>query len=141
MTDERHDLPEPDEATSERILAEMEARVKAIGVPMPDNLDELDAKLSQIEDRAKVARARHQDPDGSSQSRIHNSTREDYRGLAVGISVAYTIIGLPLGFFAIGALIDYFTDSNLFKAAFVLIGSIVGLGFGIFILNRHQNRS
>jgi F0F1-type ATP synthase assembly protein I len=59
-----------------------------------------------------------------------------YRGLGVGLTIAYTIIGLPLVGLAIGWALDTAaTGGNLFRA----LGCVAGMTLGVFMAIRMMN--
>lgn len=124
-------------------LEELISIAQDLRVEQPEEgLDpDLDAKLRAIEEKAKEARSRKSTGLTSEErQREIKSDREAARGLGVGLSVAYTIIGVPMVGLAIGWFLDKQTDSNVFKAAFVVGGATLGIIMTVVILNREQNK-
>ncbi len=85
--------------------------------------DDLHAKASQVKDTrdaqaAQVKKTEKQTDDGS-------------RGLSVGLTVAYTILGLPL----LGAGIGWFIGAVAMQIG-ILVGAVVGLAMAVTIVNK-----
>ena len=112
MTDEPSDKEEgPDEI--EARLAEIQKGVEDLkaGRRMPsldDGHQQLESRLKQIETSAQQARERHVKAMGASE-REQQIRGESGYGLGVGLLVAYTIVGVPLG----GALVGWLIDRGL----------------------------
>lgn len=97
-----------------------------------DRFDALDERL----DRARAAEKAKE----GEKRKLHESDGEAARGLGVGLSAAYAIIGCPL----LGAGIGYLADQAIGGTAGVTIGTVVGavagMGLAIFMLNRFADR-
>lgn len=103
--------------------------------------DEFDAKLRSIEERARTARTRKSTGLKSPErDRQLESDRSAARGLGVGLSIAYTMLGLPVFGWGVGWLLDRNTDSNVFVPLFTLGGAVVGIAMAVYMVNREQNR-
>ncbi|MBX3117553.1 MAG: hypothetical protein KF784_00690 [Fimbriimonadaceae bacterium] len=107
----------------------------------PDFDSEFHEKLASIEERARIARTRRgtglKSPDAERQIR---SDRESAKGLGTGLGLAYLILGTPMAGLGIGWLIDVQTDSNAFKAFFMLGGAVLGVILAVMLMNREQNK-
>lgn len=64
----------------------------------------------------------------------------EYLGMGVGISVAYSLVGLTVIGWLIGKLIDMRTGGTAGQAFGTLIGAIAGLTGGIIQIIRAQNK-
>lgn len=64
----------------------------------------------------------------------------EYLGMGVGISVAYSLVGLTVIGWLIGKLIDTRTGGTLGQALGTLFGAVAGLVGGIIQIVRAQNR-
>lgn len=102
-------------------------------VPEPD--EAFAERLATFERQFEEAKARREKR-AQEEKRKAKSDQEAARGLGLGLSIAYTIIGLPIFGFAVGWAIDQRLGTELAKGFCVLAGSIVGLTMAIVMLNR-----
>ncbi len=58
------------------------------------------------------------------------------KGLGLGLTVAYTIIGVPLAGLAVGWVIDHYAGTTTAKGIGMLIGAGIGMAMALFILKR-----
>lgn len=63
-----------------------------------------------------------------------------YRGIGVGLSVAYTMLGCVLAGWGLGKLIDLGFHSVLFQAVGTLVGGIGALVSAIYIITKHGDQ-
>ncbi len=120
----------------EALVQQVETHREEVGLD-----EDMESRLRRIEEMAQTARTRRGTGLSSPEkSREMKSDREAARGLGLGLSVAYTIIGLPMFGLAVGWLLDKNTNSNIFKPAFVVGGAALGIVIAIVMLNREQNR-
>jgi F0F1-type ATP synthase assembly protein I len=92
------------------------------------------AKFSNRIDDIKAAREAKEVLRG----RVEASESQASHGLGVGLSAAYTIIGMPLAGAGIGWLADrYFGTTNMVGIGVVILGGI-GVLLAIMMLNRHS---
>jgi F0F1-type ATP synthase assembly protein I len=101
---------------------------------------EYEARLRALEekiDQAKTQRAAKQRAD----ERRLQSDSESHRGLGIGLTVAYTIIGLPLFGIGVGYLLDRSLGTQTYQGIGALVGSVLGVVGAIVVLNRHQAKS
>lgn len=145
MTDER---PDPHGAKDDEQLVSIDDRLQKLH----DDLlhDEAEEKLRDIEERAKKIAQRvempevpewdYKRPEIPGQNKVDASS---YLGLGVGLSVAYTLIGMALAGWGVGWLIDRNsgTTSNLGQGLGTLVGAMFGLAAGIFTIIKAQNRN
>jgi len=64
---------------------------------------------------------------------------EAARGLGVGLSIAYTILGVPLVGLAIGWALDSHYQSNVFKGLGTVSGAVLGIILAFWMMNRQNN--
>ncbi len=117
-------------------LSDMEAaadRVHPSEEPAID--DDTDAKIARIELRARAARTRG-NSSGAMPKQGGQKDRDAYRGVGVGLTVAYTIIGVPLLGAAVGFLIDQSRGTSQWTGICTVAGAFLGVGFALFTLNR-----
>lgn len=133
--------PEPGPDDHQNELEQMaEAMLKKAEAPMeiPDapGFDaEFEHRLAKVEARAERVQGVRADKarEERRQKQVH---AESVRGLGVGVSVAYTIIGLPLAGAAIGWFFDQGSETGTWKSVGVLVGAVLGVVLSIFIMNR-----
>jgi len=146
MTDER---PGPGDANDDEKLASLEERLHKLHDSLFDEEDE--QKLRDIEERAKAVSQKRAEmpevpewdykrPELPGQHKVDSTS---YLGLGVGLSVAYTLVGMALAGWGIGWLIDRNagTGSTLAQGLGTLVGATFGLAAGIFTIIRAQNRN
>ena len=127
--DEREPADPIAEATEESIRRAEEA------------LGDMDSRLDSLESRAAKARGRLEstkpDPGGSS---VSGGVVGSGKGLGVGLTIAYGMIGTPLVFYFIGKFIDSRLGTDHWQTWLALTGA--GLGFAwIFFVLRRENAS
>jgi len=88
--------------------------------------DEFAGRLNALEERARQQKLLR-DNQKREENRKMESSRQSARGLGVGLSIAYTLIGLPL----IGVAIGWFLDSRTGGTAYKGIGAVAGTALGI----------
>lgn len=139
MTDERHDLPEPDDSL-ERGIRDLEKQAAELKVDSKgDQIDaEFEERMRKLEAKVEESKTVREAQQRESKRQMA-SDRESARGLGVGLSVAYTIIGLPLFGYGVGYLIDNSTGGEAAKGIAMMIGAVAGIGMAFVILNRHNN--
>jgi F0F1-type ATP synthase assembly protein I len=117
-------------------LEKLAAKADEINAPKLD--EEFEArmadKVSELEGKVKVARARHAS-EAEKNSKIIEDSGQSYRGLGVGLSIAYAIIGLPLVGYGIGYLLDM-GKPPLWQGLFTVAGAAGGVWFAVFQMNR-----
>jgi F0F1-type ATP synthase assembly protein I len=100
---------------------------------------DFDDRLRDLEARAQASKDRREAKAATERRQIARDA-ESNRGLGMGMTVAYTIIGVPLFAIAIGWVLDQRMGTNIYRGMGALIGSIVGIIGAIVLLNRHQQR-
>lgn len=106
--------------------------------PELPKLPDFDDRLRDLEARAQAVKDRRETKARTEQRRI-TSDAESNRGLGIGLTVAYAIIGVPLFGILVGYAIDSAAGTNLYKGLGALLGSIFGIAGAVIILNRQQN--
>lgn len=97
--------------------------------------DEFDVRLRALEEKAKSHNA-VRDSKAHETKRRMESDRENARGLGVGLSIAYTLIGLPMLGLIVGWFLDQRTGSTSYRSYGVLIGAIFGIVMTFVMLSR-----
>lgn len=120
-------------------IDQLEEKAGEIGV-RPDTaaIDaEFEAKLKSLEERAKNVHETRQAQKAQVQKTM-KSDREAARGLGLGLSIAYTILGLPMAGYFIGWLIDRQTGNTTASGLLTVLGAFLGVFMAIYMVNRSQ---
>lgn len=133
LRDQLNADPEISELSDDVVDAKREELVSGVGgskFPEPPSLEVkrpqgLGAKLAGKSDK---------------QNTFHGDDAEGYRGLAVGLSVAYSLVGFVILGWAVGWLIDRVGGRGLGQAFCTLIGGILGLISAVMIITRSEKR-
>ncbi|MBV6457626.1 MAG: hypothetical protein HONBIEJF_00741 [Fimbriimonadaceae bacterium] len=133
-------------AEAEAKLAELEARLEQIAdrmsieseapEPIGDHPD-IGDRLKQIEARANSYRVAQVEA-GHKTDQVLKQDAESYRGLGVGLTIAYTILGFPMIGIGIGWLIDRNNPGGSAMGIGAILGSFIGVGAAIWMLSRHS---
>ena len=129
-------IPEdPREARMAKLEAEMAAKKEFTSVDLPEMDPELDARIRDVQTRARLAKHAH-DVHTMQEERKMKSDGEAARGLGVGLTAAYAIIGMPLVGAGIGWLIDRNVDPKIWTGLCTVAGALLGITFTIITINR-----
>jgi F0F1-type ATP synthase assembly protein I len=146
--EEEDESPEAVEARFRRLQEEL----AGVGLPetaddaqprrprAPEDDPEFAAQLDALHNRADKARSAY-DTSQQHKDRELGRDRASARGLGVGLSIGYTIVGLPLVGVAIGWLLDSQFGTNLWKGLLALAGAVLGIVMAIMTLNRTDPKS
>jgi F0F1-type ATP synthase assembly protein I len=131
---------EADARIGERI-ERLEALAGRLGEAKPQGAEpEFEERLARIEAKAEAVRAAREGK-SAAESKRRGSDAEDYRGLGIGLAVAYTIIGVPIAGAAIGWLLDQAMGSALWIQVCTLAGATLGVFMAVLMLNKaNQSR-
>jgi F0F1-type ATP synthase assembly protein I len=97
--------------------------------------DGFDARLKEIEERADHHRVRSQAAKAKA-AREDRQNADSARGLGVGMTIAYAILGMPLLGAGLGWLLDERLGGKLWIGVGMLLGAAAGIGFAVLTLNR-----
>jgi F0F1-type ATP synthase assembly protein I len=131
MPDEPESSPDAERAIEERVR---QAQAEIAGID-----DEFHDRLRQLEARAEAAQGGYKKKEAE-KDRVRKSDGESSRGLGVGLSVAYTILGMPMVGAAIGWFVDKQTGMKIFLGLGTVGGAVLGVVFALVILSRHQDK-
>lgn len=98
--------------------------------PEPPSEEDIDARLAAFKDRLKGT-------DKKQDSQGIEMTPTESHNLALGMSAAYVLIGLPLAGALVGWLIDRKTGGQTFAGVGVLIGGLIAV-FHVVQLTKRQ---
>lgn len=95
------------------------------------------AKAEALNARLDESRGRYENAK-LKEEKENRSTGEASRGLGVGMTVAYAIIGIPLFGAGGGWLLDRALGGNAWQPILTVAGAFLGVGFAVFVLNKHN---
>jgi F0F1-type ATP synthase assembly protein I len=98
---------------------------------------EFEQRLEKLHDKADQAKAVN-DSVKREQERNWAAERSSARGLGIGLTVAYTIVGLPLVGAGVGWLIDRSLGTSGAVAIGVVAGAALGMVMALMMLNRQN---
>ena len=133
MTDDRDPFEE-----GIKNLEELSQELKAPEIPADVDAD-FDRRMTDLEARASAARGVREAKQKQTEREL-KSDREATRGLGYGLSIAYTIIGLPLFGYGVGYLIDKSMGTEIWKGFAMLAGAVLGIGMAFWMMNKHESR-
>lgn len=119
------------DADGDEISAEVES-AKAKGDKIDD---EFASRLKALEDRAHAQKQIRENKKREENRRME-SDRDSARGLGVGLSIAYTLIGLPLLGLAIGWYLDSGSGGQTYKGIGAVAGTALGIVMTVILLSR-----
>ena len=99
---------------------------------------EFENRLQRLHERANRAKAANESVKREKERNLA-ADRESAKGLGIGLTIAYTIVGLPLAGAGIGWLIDRSTNSTQGVGIGAVVGAALGLAMAILMLNK-QNK-
>lgn len=125
---------------------ELERRIREMGLDQTPSIekakedaakidDEFSERLKKLEDKARQQKL-IRDNRSHETNRKARDDAESAKGLGVGLSIAYTIIGLPLLGVGIGWFIDTRLGTQTYRSIGVLLGSVLGLVGAVVLLSR-----
>lgn len=114
-------------------LMEEEEKDNRFGDFDPDFNEKLDGFSKKV-DKIKASR----EEQARDKARRQKGERDSSRGLGVGLTIAYMIIGLPLLGAGIGWLVDGRTGGTTWIGIGTVIGGVLGVFAAISIMNREN---
>ena len=110
-----------------------------------ETLTEEEKKLKEFDERLKAARGSMPAPPEWDYKRTdrggqNKAEENNYFGMGVGISIAYTLVGATVAGWGIGKLIDMRSGGSMGQAIGTLLGAIIGLAAAIFTIIKAQNK-
>ena len=139
--------PMPSDAEIEARLKQAREKATASIDEDTDTLDAIAARMERLEAKIQSAgMTRMPEPPEVDikplkiPGKFDNDKANTYLGMGVGLSVAYSIVGTTAAGLIIGYLIKMGTGSEISIAIGTLIGAVAGLGSGIFVIIRAQNK-
>ena len=102
---------------------------------LPDIDEEMDARLDALRQKAQQTRGAYESKKAEENRRLEQDS-EAHRGTGVGLSIGYTIIGLPLVGALVGYLVDNAMKTHYWVGLLTLLGAAVGIVMAVVMLNR-----
>lgn len=145
MTDERPPSPEPegqppvtpDPEEPDPKLQELETLAEELRVDVrADEIHaEFEEKLAKFDARFQAEKTAHEARKVEQEQRM-KSDRESTKGLGLGMTLAYAIVGVPVfGYFA-GFAVDKSLGTNTWAGIGMLIGALIGIAAAVVMLSR-----
>ncbi len=100
--------------------------------------DEMERKLRSIEERAKAGRVVFNKTKTVVED-DRKSTGSSYKGLGLGLMLAYGLIGFPIACYGLGWLIDRQVGGTLASALLTVFGMVCAVIWVVIISARHQS--
>lgn len=104
-------------------------------------IDEADAefadRLKSLEERAAQSKSRRE-TQAKQKAKEDQSSAEAAKGLGVGLTVAYAILGMPLAGLGIGWLIEKMGGPAGWQSGLIVLGATLGVVFAIVFVNKVQ---
>ncbi|MEA2554608.1 MAG: hypothetical protein QOJ65_2784 [Fimbriimonadaceae bacterium] len=96
---------------------------------------EFDGRMRQLEEKLRKVREEREGTKSQEDARIALDNSSS-KGLGLGLSIAYTMMGMPLLGIAIGWFLDQSLGTNIWKGILAVVGAAVGLAFTVVSMNR-----
>ena len=101
--------------------------------------DEFDEKLHALEVKAQAMKERREAQKVQAEKEV-KSTQMSNEGLGIGMTLAYTVLGLPLLGGIVGMFLDKATGGNAWIVIFGMGGMVLGIGCAVFLLYRNNGK-
>lgn len=98
-------------------------------------LNELEAKMQQAKQATNKATGKAKDDSMSG-----SLDRGTAVGMGFGLTLAYTIVGMPIAGYFLGKLINSLTGKSGFEVWLTIIGGIIGVAWVSMVASRNANR-
>jgi F0F1-type ATP synthase assembly protein I len=102
--------------------------------------DEFSQRLHALEEKAKAQKL-IRDDQKRQMERKQESDRDSARGLGIGLSIAYTLIGCPILGLIIGFLLDGPSGSMTYKNWGMGLGCLLGIMLTFFLLSKANRKT
>jgi F0F1-type ATP synthase assembly protein I len=96
-----------------------------------------EARVRDLEERAAEKKAEKEAKEVRQQA-VRKSDGSSMRGLALGLQLAYVLVGVPIACFGLGWWIDQQRGGKGFQSVLTILGCAVAMFYTIRILNRMQ---
>ncbi len=106
----------------------------------PEEHEQYDQRIRDLEHKVKTAQNAANTTTSSSGSLSGSLDRKGSLSTGLGLSLAYTIIGTPLLGYAVGLGINKLTGTQGWQIWLTLIGSVIGIGWTMMVVNRNNDR-
>ena len=122
----------------EALIAKTSEAVRRAEEEAAELHNEMDARLAEIEKKAKSAKQSFAKSGVKAEHRVGSGGVEPggQRGLGIGMAVAMSILGLPIAGFFIGVFIEMNGGSDQVKVWLGLGGAIAGIAHGAWLAQK-----
>jgi F0F1-type ATP synthase assembly protein I len=147
------DDPEPsEEETTEERFRKLRSELESMRLPdlsnesEPDNSsDPLHVELPPVPEVHELTSSAWKskekyDAQKRETEKRQRGEQDSARGAGVGLSIAYTIIGVPMFFILVGWFMDAKLKTETYRGLGALIGSVLGIVVAIAQINRNNQR-
>lgn len=131
--------PAPEEDEVELKLREFDQRLDQVNQNRVEKEGlfetEFETRLQALHEKADRAKARNENKQREFQ-RTQVADQASAKGLGIGLTVAYTIVGLPLAGAGIGWAVDRWLGTNGGVGIGVILGMVLGMTMALVMLSR-----
>lgn len=116
----------------QRIRSESSAPDPAADPEFGERIDALEKRIDAIKARREKQR--------TSDRKVLGQDPASARQLGIGLTVAYTVLGVPLAFYGVGWLLDQGTGDDQWRTNLTFVGAVLGVTAAVIMLQRLQSR-
>jgi len=116
-------------------LGSLTERSEKAEVRLPEDDPEFADRFNKLNERVENYRTK-KDTEAHQEGKRLKSEQESSRGMGMGLSIAYTIIGLPVVMALIGWLIDQKLQTTFWKGSLGFLGMVIGVFYAVMALNK-----
>ena len=135
------DRPEENPAKGEEQTAELQDAASRAAddarQQMSEISDDFESRMDSLTARGKEAKERYEAKKTKAAAE-QKSSGEAAKGLGVGLTIAYGILGTPLVGFGIGYLIDMAVGGKVWQSWLTILGAFAGMVFAVVTLQRQE---
>ncbi len=165
---ELDDIEEPNEVEARFLELEKKFDSERVELPNTGAFEDIESRLLELEGELEVAKQQRKNGDALFDAefeqrleafhgrvdkmketrqekerdthRTQVRDRDSARGLGIGLSIAYTIIGMPLAGAGLGWLLDRALGTQTFVGIGVLVFGALGMFVALFVLSRNDKK-
>lgn len=122
-------------------LEEILSRSEPTKIPKSE-IDEYEQKLNLLDEKMRVAKAAKAKATGKVEDASLSGSfdRGTAVGMGFGLTLAYTIVGMPIAGFFLGKLLNNLTGKEGFHIWLTIFGGIIGIWWVSMVATRNANR-
>lgn len=123
-------MPDEPRQTPEEIAEEARQKINQVDI-------EFDERLRELEKRAEASKQTRENKQFR-EAKSRASDAEAAKGLGVGMTAAYAIIGMPIFGLGVGWAIEKFGGRPGWQSGCILVGAFLGVGYAVWFLQKTQ---